>query len=229
VNRLLFPYLNEAIQLLSEGVEIKPIERAAKDFGMPMGPFALYDMVGIDTSLYAGRVMWEAFPDRVASSPILPALLKAGRLGQKSGAGFFAYKDKKGRPDPDPNLNDIIKDYLEKPKKLSQDQLTARLFLPMLLEATRVLEDKVVRNVRDVDLGLIFGLGFPPFKGGLLFWADTLGAAKIVEMLGPFEPLGTRLAPTPMLLEMAKTGRRFYDDGAPAIKTKPPAVLKGAK
>ena len=81
----------------------------------------------------------------------------------------------------------------------------------MLLEATRMLEDKVVRDVARRRPGLDLGLGFPPFKGGLLFWADTLGAAKIVEMLKPFERLGRALQPTPLLLEMAKTGRKFYD------------------
>ncbi len=82
--------------------------------------------------------------------------------------------------------------------------------MPMLLEATRLLEDKVVRDVRDVDLGLIFGLGFPPFKGGLLFWADTLGAAKILEMIKPYESLGARWKPTPLLEEMARTNKKFY-------------------
>ena len=95
--------------------------------------------------------------------------------------------------------------------KFTPEQLTNRLFLPMLLEATRVLQEKIVRDVRDVDLGLIFGLGFPPFKGGLLFWADTLGAAKIVEMLKPLEGLGERFQPPPLLLEMAKTGKKFYE------------------
>ena len=85
-----------------------------------------------------------------------------------------------------------------------------RLFLPMFLEATRVLEDGIVRDSRDIDLGLIFGLGFPPFKGGLMFWADTLGAATIVEMLKPFESLGYRMAPTKLLLEMAASGAKFY-------------------
>ncbi len=80
----------------------------------------------------------------------------------------------------------------------------------MVLEATRILEAKLVRDVRDVDLGLIFGLGFPAFHGGLLFWADTLGAAKIVEMLKPFADLGVRMQPTPLLLEMAKSGGKFY-------------------
>ena len=86
----------------------------------------------------------------------------------------------------------------------------------MLLEATRMLEDKIVRDVRDVDLGLIFGLGFPPFKGGLLYWADTIGAAKLVEMLKPLEPLGERFQPTPLLLEMAASGRKFYPQGGAA-------------
>ena len=103
-----------------------------------------------------------------------------------------------------------MQSYLKNGTKFTPEQLTHRLFLPMLLEATRVLQEKLVRDVRDVDLGLIFGLGFPPFKGGLLFWADTLGAAKIVEMLRPLEALGERFHPTPLLLEMAKTGKKFY-------------------
>ena len=210
VNRLLLPYMNESLELISDGAEVKAIERAAKEFGMPMGPLTLYDVIGLDTAFYAGRVMWEAFPDRIAASPILAALVKTGRLGQKTGSGFFAYKDKSGRGTPDPSANETIKTYVRKQEKFTAEQITARLFLPMVLEATRILEAKVVRDVRDVDLGLIFGVGFPPFRGGLLFWADTLGAAKIVEMLKPFESLGPRAQPTPMLLEMAKTGKRFY-------------------
>jgi 3-hydroxyacyl-CoA dehydrogenase/enoyl-CoA hydratase/3-hydroxybutyryl-CoA epimerase/3-hydroxyacyl-CoA dehydrogenase/enoyl-CoA hydratase/3-hydroxybutyryl-CoA epimerase/enoyl-CoA isomerase len=198
--------------LISDGAEVKAIERAAKEFGMPMGPITLYDVVGLDTAFYAGRVMVEAFPDRTAASPILGALVKAGRLGQKSGKGFFAYKDPKGRGTPDPEADAIVKGYVRNnPQKFTTEQIQHRLFLPMVLEATRILEAKVVRDVRDVDLGLIFGVGFPPFKGGLLFWADTLGAAKIVELLKPLESLGPRAQPTPMLLEMAKSGKKFYD------------------
>jgi 3-hydroxyacyl-CoA dehydrogenase/enoyl-CoA hydratase/carnithine racemase len=212
VNRLLLPYMNEALELIADGAPIKAVEKAAKEFGMPMGPITLYDVVGLDTAYYAGRVMHEAFPDRTAASPILPALVKAGRLGQKSGSGFYAYKDKKGgRGTPDPALDELIKPHIRKQETFSSEQITARLFLPMVLEATRILEAKVVRDVRDVDLGLIFGVGFPPFKGGLLFWADTLGPAKIVEMLKPLESLGTRAQPTPMLLELAKSGKKFYD------------------
>lgn len=210
VNRLLGPYMNEALELLADGAEIKNIERAAKEFGMPMGPITLYDVVGLDTALYAGRVMQEAFPDRTSASPLLAAMVKAGRLGQKSGAGFFVYKDRGGRGAPDPAAAEIIKSCVRKQEKFTSEQIIGRLFLPMVLEATRILQAKIVRDPRDVDLGLIFGTGFPPFKGGLLFWADTLGPAKIVEMLKPLEGLGPRAVPTPMLLEMAKTGRKFY-------------------
>ncbi len=210
VNRLLFPYMNEAIELLCDGVEMKQIERAAKEFGMPMGPFTLYDVVGLDTAVYAGRVLADAFPDQYPPSPLLPTMLKRGRLGQKTGVGFFQYKEAKGRGAPDPTLAEVCAPYVRGGPALSAQQVTQRLFLPMLLEATRVLQAGIVRDPRDVDLGLIFGLGFPPFKGGLLFWADTQGAAKVLQLLKPYESLGPRFAPTPLLSEMAKTKRNFY-------------------
>jgi 3-hydroxyacyl-CoA dehydrogenase/enoyl-CoA hydratase/3-hydroxybutyryl-CoA epimerase/3-hydroxyacyl-CoA dehydrogenase/enoyl-CoA hydratase/3-hydroxybutyryl-CoA epimerase/enoyl-CoA isomerase len=131
-------------------------------------------------------------------------------LGQKSGAGFFAYAPGKDRGEPDPKLKSILEPMIRGKQKFSEETLTARLFMPMLLEATRLLADKIVRDVRDVDLGLIYGLGFPPFKGGLLFWADSLGAAKILEMLKPLESLGDRFKPTPMLVEMAASGKKLY-------------------
>jgi 3-hydroxyacyl-CoA dehydrogenase/enoyl-CoA hydratase/3-hydroxybutyryl-CoA epimerase/3-hydroxyacyl-CoA dehydrogenase/enoyl-CoA hydratase/3-hydroxybutyryl-CoA epimerase/enoyl-CoA isomerase len=209
VNRLLLPYMNEALELLLEGATIEAVDKAAVKFGMPLGPIALFDMVGIDTAMYAGKVMLDAFPERIVASPLLPALVKSGQLGQKTGAGFFKY-NAKGKPEPNPAIQELIAKYKKGDKKFSPDELTARLFLPMLLEATRALDDHIVRDPRDIDLGLIFGLGFPPFKGGLMFWADTLGAAKLVEMLKPLEYLGARAQPTERLLEMAKTGGKFY-------------------
>lgn len=212
VNRLLLPYMNESLELLAEGAPIPDIEKAAKKFGMPMGPITLYDVVGIDTAFYAGRTMWEAFPDRIHASPILPALVKAGRLGQKSGKGFFAYDNPRKRGTPDPELSKYVDPYRKDIKReFSISQITDRLFLPMLLEATRILEDKIVRDVRDIDLGLIFGLGFPPFKGGLLHWADTLGANRILEMLKPFEDEGERMKPTDLLKQMAAKNQKFYE------------------
>ncbi|MCG8585997.1 MAG: 3-hydroxyacyl-CoA dehydrogenase family protein, partial [Pirellulales bacterium] len=181
--------------------------------GMPMGPITLYDVVGLDTCFYAGRVMYDAFPDRIVVSPLVGRLIKAERLGQKSGAGFYKYDPakKKKKGELDPTLTEFTESLAREPQELDDEAVTMRLFLPMLVEATRVLEEKLVRNVRDVDLGLIFGLGFPPFRGGLLNWADTVGAAKIVETLKPLEPLGKRYEVTPLLKELAAEGRKFYD------------------
>jgi 3-hydroxyacyl-CoA dehydrogenase/enoyl-CoA hydratase/3-hydroxybutyryl-CoA epimerase/3-hydroxyacyl-CoA dehydrogenase/enoyl-CoA hydratase/3-hydroxybutyryl-CoA epimerase/enoyl-CoA isomerase len=210
VNRLLLPYMNEALEMILDGADIGEIDKAAKKFGMPMGPIQLYDVVGIDTALFAGKVMRDAFPDRVVESPLLPAMYAAGRLGQKSGVGFFSYADPKKKGQVDPTLGDVISPLVRKQQSFTPELITHRLFLPMILEATRILEEKVVRDPRDVDLGLIFGTGFPPFKGGLLFWADTLGAEKVIEMLKPLEELGPRVQPTPMLQELASSGRGFY-------------------
>src|SRR5262245_22435816 len=216
VNRLLFPYMNEAIELLCDGAQIKEIDRAATTFGMPLGPIALYDLVGLDTAMYAGMTMYQEFPDRVIATPLVPAMVKQGRLGQKSGRGFFSYQNKKGRAEDDPEVEKLIATYRRGQRKFTRDELTHRLFLPMLLEASRMLAEKIVRDVRDVDLGLIFGLGFPPFQGGLLYWADRIGPKKLLEMIKPLESLGPRFQPTPLLMEMAASGRKFYPQGGAA-------------
>ncbi len=216
VNRLLLPYMNEAALLLEEGASIVEIEKAAKKFGMPMGPFTLYDVVGLDTAVHAGRTMLEAFPDRVVPAQIVQKLVERGRLGQKSGKGFFDYSPAKGgKPPRGTDSEEVTKLIAEcrtgEARKFSSEQLIDRLFLPMLLEATRVLEDGLVRDVRDVDLALIYGIGFPPFRGGLCFWADQIGAAKIVEKLKPYASLGKRFEPTTTLTKLAQTGAKFYD------------------
>ncbi len=186
--------------LISDGVEIKAIERAAKAFGMPMGPITLYDVVGLDTAFYAGRVMHEAFPDRIVGFADLGALVKAGRLGQKTGVGFFAYQGQEA---------DAARPIRRWPTRSSplhvrkQDKFTSEQIMAPAVPADGARShadfgsQRWCATPRDVDLGLIFGIGFPPFKGGLLFWADTLGAAKIVEMLKPHESLGPRAEATP--------------------------------
>lgn len=211
VNRLLFPYMNEALVLLSEGVSMEAIDRAAKKFGMPMGPIELHDMVGMDTALFAGGVMSQALPHRMVESPILAAMVSAGRLGNKSGAGFYSYKNKKGKRTVDPAVQALIQPHIQGGSpQMDSDTLAARMILPMLLEASDVLAAGLVRDAQDVDLGLIYGIGFPPFKGGLMFWADRLGASKILEMLSPFEALGPRFAPTTLLKELAASNGKFY-------------------
>ena len=211
VNRCLFPYLNEALHLLQDGASPDAVERAAKDFGMPMGPLTLYDVIGLDTAVYAGRVMYDCFPERCEPTQLILTMVKQKRLGQKTGSGFYRYDDKKGRGKPDPEFAKLLEPLAKSPdRKFSKDELTHRLFLPMLLEATRVLEEKKVRDPRDVDLGLIYGIGFPPFRGGLLYWADQVGAGQILEWLKPLADCGPRLQPTQMLKDMAQSGAKFY-------------------
>ncbi len=216
VNRLLLPYMNEAALLLCEGANLADIEKAAKSFGMPMGPFTLYDVVGIDVAVHAGRTMADAFPERVVPASIVDVLFKRGRIGQKAGKGFFDYAPSKGGKPPrgvdSPEVAQLIAECRSgADRKFSKEELTDRLFLPMLVEATRVLEDKIVPNVRDVDLGLILGIGFPPFRGGLFFWADQIGPAKIVEKLQKYAPLGKRFESTALITNLAASNAHFYD------------------
>lgn len=213
VNRLLFPYLGEALQLLREGASIESIERAAADFGMALGPLRLMDEIGLDTTLQAAWVLSAAFPDRIVSSPVLVSMVKAGRLGQKSGAGFFSYDSPKGdiaHGVVDPAVATIIAPWIDPTPPHDQTTIAHRLVLPMLLEAARILEEGKAGDARDIDLAMLFGLGFPAEKGGLLWWADTLGAKRIVTLLSSLRTLGPRAEPTPMLKAMAAAGGRFY-------------------
>ncbi len=216
VNRLLLPYMNEAALLVAQGVPIRAVERAAREFGMPMGPITLYDVVGLDTCLHAGSVLLEAFPDRVEQATLVERLVEAGRLGQKNGRGFFDYavgkpsKRPKGTPsDEVEKLIQELSDGATHPD--STASIINRLMLPMLLEATRVVEEGIAADVRDVDLALILGIGFPPHHGGLFHWADTLGADNILERLTPLERLGKRFEPTPLLKQVAETKQAFYE------------------
>ena len=214
VNRILMPYMNEALLLVEEGAPIAAIDKAAKAFGMPMGPITLHDVVGMDTALFAGRVVAAAYADRMFEPKILAALVEAGRLGQKSGAGFFSYAKggTKGKPDPafDALLAKVRGTAAKSTREYSQQELTDRLFLPMLFEASRSLAEGIARNAEDLDMSLILGLGFPAFRGGLLRWADSLGAAKLLEMVKPYEKLGKRFEPSELLKELARAGKKFY-------------------
>ena len=214
VNRVLMPYLHEAVEMVREGVEPGRIDRVARGFGMPMGPIELYDMIGLDTAFYAGLVLSAAYGDRIEASPLIPAFVKAGRLGRKTGAGFYRFHGTGPKAriiNSDAETARIVARYALPARETSDRTLADRLFLPMLLEALRVLDEGIVRDGRDVDLAVIHALGFPPFRGGLFAWADSLGAAEIVRRLEPLADLGVRMQPTERLLAIARAGGRFTD------------------
>jgi 3-hydroxyacyl-CoA dehydrogenase/enoyl-CoA hydratase/3-hydroxybutyryl-CoA epimerase/3-hydroxyacyl-CoA dehydrogenase/enoyl-CoA hydratase/3-hydroxybutyryl-CoA epimerase/enoyl-CoA isomerase len=209
VNRILFPYMNESLVLLEEGASPRVIDKAATAFGMPMGPITLNDLVGLDTALYAGGVVNMAFADRAKTSRILDELVAAGRLGQKSGAGFYSYA-RGGKGADDPALAAVLAKCRTGQREVSPEEITDRLFLPMLVEASRVLMEGIVRDPGDVDMGLILGIGFPPFRGGLLRWADSLGLGKVLEKLKAYEKLGPRFHATEQMRRLAAEGKGFY-------------------
>ncbi len=202
VNRILGPYINEGALLLEDGATIEEIDRAMVNFGMPMGPLQLLDEVGIDVGHKVAHILQEAFPDRPAPSQILEIMHHDGRLGKKGGKGFYLYGGKKSTVDPD--VYQLIK-HVNQSSKFSEQDVQNRLVFIMLKEAVLCLEEKIVRHPRDVDTGLIFGTGFPPFRGGLLRHADNLGLDKCVEIMRELAKLyGERFEPPKLLLERAE-------------------------
>lgn len=209
VNRILFPYLNESLILLEEGVSPRELDKVATKFGMPMGPITLNDVVGLDTSLFAGEVIHKAFPDRAVKSGIIEDLVQAGRLGQKSGAGFYSYA-KGSRGKDDQATEEILNKHRKETREHSQEEITERLFLPMLTEASRVLMEDIVREPADVDMGLILGIGFPAFRGGLLRWADEMGMETVLKKLEQYQSLGKRFEPTEQMKTLASQNKGFF-------------------
>lgn len=210
VNRLLVPYMNEALELVCEGVDIRTIDQAALDFGMPLGPLALFDLIGLETAMLGGRTIWEAFPDRVTLTPVLPALLKRGRQGRRSLLGFYRYRDELGNGQEfDPEFARIVEPYIRPPAYPNTGPIMMRLLLPMLLEATRALEEGVVSSPEDADAGVLFGLAFPTCRGGLMYWADQLGPRRILQLLEPLQPLGPRMKPSEWLRSHAERQQRL--------------------
>lgn len=210
VNRILMPYLNEAGFLLEEGVSLKDLDQAALDFGMPMGPGRLLDEVGIDVGVKVAKILHDGLGERAASSKLSSKMVEKGLLGKKSSKGFYLY-DEKGKPT---GANPEVEELLPKEKKkMSESELQMRMFLPMINEAAAILQDGIVQTAGDVDLGLIFGIGFPPFRGGLLRYADSEGLDKIHNALKNFaESVNKdRYTPNSYLSELVETKTTFYE------------------
>jgi 3-hydroxyacyl-CoA dehydrogenase / enoyl-CoA hydratase / 3-hydroxybutyryl-CoA epimerase len=209
VNRILAPYLSEAVRLVKEGCSIESVDRAMTDFGMPVGPIALLDDVGLDVAVKAGEILQAAFPDRMQSGGN-EALVAASRLGRKSGAGFYDYeKGKRGRPSKQAYAALGVEPREEPP--LPPEAIVSRLLLPMINEAAFCLGELVVANAGKLDLAMIFGTGFPPFRGGLMRYADSLGAKRVQQQLEELaERLGPRFRPAPLIVELARSGGQFY-------------------
>jgi 3-hydroxyacyl-CoA dehydrogenase/enoyl-CoA hydratase/3-hydroxybutyryl-CoA epimerase len=218
INRILAPYLSEAVRIVEEGSAIETVDRAMIDFGMPVGPIALLDDVGLDTAVKAGEILQAAFPERMRAAG-QESLVAADRLGRKAGKGFYDYENGKRRR-PSKEAYAALKVQPSEKPSLSANEIVSRLTLPMINEAAYCLSEGVVASAVKLDLAMILGTGFPPFRGGLLRYADSLGAPRIARELSELAArFGARFSPAPRILEMARTGETFYTPSRTEEKT----------
>ncbi|MGK0442472.1 MAG: 3-hydroxyacyl-CoA dehydrogenase/enoyl-CoA hydratase/3-hydroxybutyryl-CoA epimerase [Pseudohongiellaceae bacterium] len=216
VNRVLFAYFAGFNALLKEGVDFRAIDKAAENFGWPMGPAYLLDVVGIDTGVHAGAVMADGFPDRMKpdGKTSLEVLLENQRLGEKNGLGFYKYeKDKRGKNTKvvDEAVFELLKGHVGEPKEMSEEEIMSRLMVPYAMESVRCLEEGIAASPTELDMAMIYGVGFPPFKGGIIRYIDSLGVAAFCEQASQMSDLGKLYQPTEKLLAMAANGESFYE------------------
>ncbi|MBU2223604.1 MAG: fatty acid oxidation complex subunit alpha FadB [Gammaproteobacteria bacterium] len=216
VNRVLFPYFAGFSKLVLDGADFSKVDKVMeKQFGWPMGPAYLLDVVGLDTAHHCTDVMAAGFPTRMAKVDNDPvsAMYNAQRFGQKNGVGFYAYsKDAKGKPkkDLDAASAALLAGVAAPAKDFSADEIIARCMVPMINEAIRCLEEGIVASAAEADMGLIYGLGFPPFRGGPLRYADTIGLANFVALADQYAHLGEIYQVTDKTRAMAANGQVFY-------------------
>ena len=210
VNRILSPYLGEAVRLLLEGVTMEAIDKGMRKFGMPVGPIELLDDVGIDVAAKGAETLSAAWPERMPIDPAFGKLVTSGRLGRKTKKGFYRYDGDK-RVGPDPRAYSDLGVASPGSASLSQEALEARLIYPMVNEAAYCLSEGIVPGPDKLDLAMIFGIGFPPFRGGPCAFADSRGASAVADALSRLaSEKGPRFNPAPLLADMAKQGKTFF-------------------
>ena len=224
VNRVFFPYTMSACLLVDLGLDPYAIDNAIRAFGMPMGPFRLGDLVGHDVGVHVGQNFIDDFPLRVYESKLIPGLMKSGRMGEKSGKGFYVY-DAKRAATPDPEgiaalLNASRAAASGRFKRstsgellaMTADDIAEMIFFPVVNEACRCLAEGVVVRASDLDVASILGMGFPPFRGGVVHWADQVGAGRIAARLREWcTAYGGIYQPCPYLEDCAVQGRSLAE------------------
>lgn len=213
--RVLAPYMNEAAYLLSEGVAIERIDDALVDWGFPVGPMTLLDEVGMDVGAHVGEVLFQAFGERMTPAPGIEKLVAEGRNGRKNKRGMYLY-DASGERVRDEKTRGVDTSVyaslgVQPNAKVPPEEIQMRLVLAFVNEAIRCLGEGILRSPRDGDIGAIFGLGFPPFRGGPFRYVDSIGAEEILRRTeGYLARFGPRFTPAPMLVEVGKRNGRFY-------------------
>ena len=221
-SRVLGVMMNEAAVLLTEGARIEEVDRAMTAFGFPVGPFVLYDEVGLEVAQHAGESVERAFGDRVPRANVVTQLVAAGQTGRKTGAGFYVWhwssiprpiQNLMKRPGRTVNPDVYRLSGAKTQRALGEQHIQDRLALLFVNEAIRCLAEGVLRSATDGDLGAVLGLGFPPFRGGPFHYAETLGLTKLADTLGTLEKAhGRRYEPAALLVERARQGRTFFEE-----------------
>jgi 3-hydroxyacyl-CoA dehydrogenase len=213
VSRQLGALMGESTFMVGEGVDAATIEEAVLDFGLPMGPGILSDLTGIDIGYHVGRNFEKSFGERWKMSPIYELVYQTGSYGRKTGAGWFDYSGEK--PVPNPKVQEVIKKYLKEkkiqPKKFSPKEIVDRMLARAINEAAYMIQEGICDRPQDMDLAMIYGTGFPPYRGGILRYADAWGIRDVYEHLLKLEQeQGVRFKPASLLKEMSDSGRTFY-------------------
>lgn len=217
VNRVLFPYFAGFSLLMRDGADFTQVDKVMeKQFGWPMGPAYLLDVVGIDTAHHAQAVMAEGFPDRMGKDyrDAVDVMFDAERFGQKNSKGFYAYTlDRKGKPKKtvDPATADLLAPVVSASAEFEADAIIARMMIPMINEVVRCLEEDIIASPAEADMALVYGLGFPPFRGGVFRYLDTLGLANYVAMAEQYAHLGAVYEVPAGLKEKAAKGETYYN------------------
>ena len=217
--RILSAYMNEAGRVLDEGVAIDVVDKALVDFGFPVGPITLMDEVGLDVAGHVGKKMAESFGARMMPADGVRRVVESGRTGRKGRSGFYLYDEAGKKGAVDPSVYELIHagDRRAVPQGMGAvigieaSEIATRCVLAMVNEAVRCLEEGILRSPRDGDIGAVFGLGFPPFRGGPFRYVDAVGVDEILSQLDTLDGrFPERFKPAPLIVEMARAHKRFY-------------------
>ena len=212
--RILAPFMNEALLMLEEGADILQLDKALKKFGFPVGPVTLMDEVGIDVGAHINRGELRKFFDQrgAESSNVMAKLEEAGYKGRKNKKGFLLYDEKTGKKIRGKANEEIYAFFGGKQRKtFTDEEMQDRLSLMMINEALLCLQEGIIKEPRDGDIGAVFGLGFPPFRGGPFRYADALGAEQLLRRMEQYQKIGNRFTPADILIDYVKSNQKFYN------------------
>jgi 3-hydroxyacyl-CoA dehydrogenase len=216
-NRMLEKYVQQSLFLLEEGATPAQVDGALQRWGLAMGPFAMYDMAGNDIGWEIRKRRAKERPDMVYSK-VADRICEKGWFGQKSGRGWYRYEKGNRKPIPDPEVEKMLSDYRSelgiKPRKIADDEIVERCIYALANEGARILEEGIALRASDIDMVYLTGYGFPPYRGGPMFYADAVGLPKVLSAIEGFQKgyQGSQWQPAPLLGKLASEGRRFNGD-----------------